>query len=205
MVLCISDGTYYAYKDLNEEEVASGEGICSYNGETGDFTIISDVDALNEQIANLQAEIDSMKSDLATVITEKGVMTSSTDSFETIMNNLSNIKVGRKITKLGNYPMASTASVFSSSTINLTSYANYKNLTVDDILVEATRIQLGTTYSSWISADNPGVGISLSKSYNANTGILTITAVGNNTAGTSIGFGFGNANWNSYFNIYVIE
>ena len=61
MVLCISDGTYYAYKDLNEEEVVSGKGICSYNGETGNFTIISDVDELTAQIADLQEQLEISK------------------------------------------------------------------------------------------------------------------------------------------------
>ena len=56
VVLCISDGKYYAYKELTEDEVTTGKGSCSYDGQTGDFNIISDVDTLNKQITDLRAE-----------------------------------------------------------------------------------------------------------------------------------------------------
>lgn len=62
VVLCVSNGKYYAYKELTEDKVTTGKGGCLYNGETGDFNIISDVDTLNRQIADLQAEIANLKS-----------------------------------------------------------------------------------------------------------------------------------------------
>lgn len=61
VVLCISDGKYYAYKNQEESKVTSGTGSCSYNGETGDFDIISDVDTLNAEIKSLKAEISTLK------------------------------------------------------------------------------------------------------------------------------------------------
>lgn len=61
VVLCISDGKYYAYKEINEDEVTTGKGSCSYDGETGDFNIISDIDTLNQQIRDLQAELTTLK------------------------------------------------------------------------------------------------------------------------------------------------
>lgn len=61
VVLCISDGKYYAYKEITESDVVTGKGSCSYDGETGNFNIISDIDTLNQQIRDLQAEITDLK------------------------------------------------------------------------------------------------------------------------------------------------
>src|SRR5574344_276441 len=61
VVLCISDGKYYAYKEINDDKVTTGKGSCSYDGETGNFNIISDIDTLNQQIRDLQAEITDLK------------------------------------------------------------------------------------------------------------------------------------------------
>lgn len=92
VVLCISDGKYYAYKEINSDKVITGKGSCSYNGETGDFNIISDIDTLNKQIINLQEQIEIAKSLLAEAITAKGQNTLKTDSFEKMADNINNIK-----------------------------------------------------------------------------------------------------------------
>lgn len=94
VVLCISDGKYYAYKELIEDKVTTGKGSCSYNGETGNFIIISDVDTLNKQIVDLQAQIDNAKNLLSEAITAKGEETSNSDSFEVMAENINKIKTG---------------------------------------------------------------------------------------------------------------
>ncbi len=101
VVLCISDGKYYAYKNQEESKITSGIGSCSYNGETGDFDIISDVDTLNARIAALQEEINKGKTVLAEAITGKGITTSTTNSFEEMATNISQLssEVGNMVLK----------------------------------------------------------------------------------------------------------
>jgi len=78
VVMCIDDGTYYAYKEQNSDEVISGVGTCLYDGTTGDFTIQSDSEVVqqqcNEDKAKLQEKIDELEeeiTDLNNEIAEK--------------------------------------------------------------------------------------------------------------------------------------
>jgi len=78
VVMCIDDGTYYAYKEQNSDEVISGIGTCLYDGTTGDFTIQSDSEVVqqqcNEDKAKLQEKIDELEeeiTDLNNEIAEK--------------------------------------------------------------------------------------------------------------------------------------
>ena len=62
VVLCIDNGKNYAYKELNDNKVTTGNGTCSYDGETGTFEILSDVESLNQEKRELQEEITRLSS-----------------------------------------------------------------------------------------------------------------------------------------------
>jgi len=68
VVMCIDDGTYYAYKEQNSDEVISGIGTCLYDGTTGDFTIQSDTDVIikecDEDKKELQEQINKLTTDV---------------------------------------------------------------------------------------------------------------------------------------------
>ena len=62
VVLCIDNGKNYAYKELSDNKVTTGNGTCSYDGETGTFEILSDVESLNREKRELEEEITRLSS-----------------------------------------------------------------------------------------------------------------------------------------------
>lgn len=74
----------------------------------------------------------------------------------------------RKITKL-NKSVGVTSAGVTSANIKITEYTNYKNITIDNIFVQFTRL-----------ASYPGTNQNMTYSYNASTGTLTITSSSSN-------------------------
>lgn len=81
----------------------------------------------------------------------------------------------RKITKLSKSVGVTSAGVTSAS-VKITEYTNYKNITIDNIFVQFTRL-----------ASYPGTNQNMTYSYNANTGTLTITSSSSNAPFRSSG------------------
>lgn len=73
-----------------------------------------------------------------------------------------------KITKL-NKSVGVTSAGVTSASVKITEYTNYKNITIDNIFVQFTRL-----------ASYPGTNQNMTYSYNANTGTLTITSSSSN-------------------------
>lgn len=73
-----------------------------------------------------------------------------------------------KITKL-NKSVGVTSAGVTSANIKITEYTNYKNITIDNIFVQFTRL-----------ASYPGTNQNMTYSYNASTGTLTITSSSSN-------------------------
>ena len=69
-----------------------------------------------------------------------------------------------KITKLSKSVGVTSTGVISAS-VGITEYTNYKNITIDNIFVQFTRL-----------SSHPGTNQDMTYSYNANTGTLTITS-----------------------------
>lgn len=80
-----------------------------------------------------------------------------------------------KITKL-NKSVGVTSAGVTSANIKITEYTNYKNITIDNIFVQFTRL-----------ASYPGTNQNMTYSYNANTGTLTITSSSSNAPFRSSG------------------
>lgn len=80
-----------------------------------------------------------------------------------------------KITKLSKSVGVTSAGVTSAS-VRITEYTNYKNITIDNIFVQFTRL-----------ASYPGTNQNMTYSYNANTGTLTITSSSSNAPFRSSG------------------
>lgn len=81
----------------------------------------------------------------------------------------------RKITKLNKSVEVTSAGV-TSANIKITEYTNYKNITIDNIFVQFTRL-----------ASYPGTNQNMTYSYNASTGTLTITSSSSNAPFRSSG------------------
>ncbi len=167
VALCIDDNTNYAYKNVNDTNLTTGKGICSYDGETGDFTIISDVDILKNQISSLQNELNDLKSkgnatedDITkgkTAVVQGNLITGSKEQ----SGNLSTWK-----------KVASKASSINKVTINCTNIDGYEKLTAADFIITPLN-----TASQYIYNESQYVSYQTwTKSYNASTGILTIGA-----------------------------
>lgn len=80
----------------------------------------------------------------------------------------------RKITKL-NKSVGVTSAGVTSANIKITEYTNYKNITIDNIFVQFTRL-----------ASYPGTNQNMTYSYNASTGTLTITSSSSNAPFRSV-------------------
>lgn len=149
VVLCISDGKYYAYKELIEDKVTTGKGSCSYDGQTGNFNIISDVDTLNQQIKDLQAElvstqntlngqidtlqteISNAKASIAGALTNKGVSVSTTAGFDVLAQKINDMSIGYKINTL--YNIYQYSALYSSGTIAILDVSKYSRVKIDSI------------------------------------------------------------------------
>lgn len=131
VVLCVSDGKYYAYKELTEDEVTTGKGSCSYDGETGNFKIISDVDTLNQQIKDLQAEISNAKASIAGALINKGVSVSTTAGFDVLTQKINDMNTGYRINTL--YNIYQYSALYSSGTIAILDVSKYSQVKIDSI------------------------------------------------------------------------
>ncbi len=80
-----------------------------------------------------------------------------------------------KITKLNKSVVVTSAGVTSAS-VKITEYTNYKNIAIDNIFVQFTRL-----------ASYPGTNQNMTYSYNADTGTLTITSSSQNAPFRSSG------------------
>ena len=83
--------------------------------------------------------------------------------------------------------------------ITLTSVKDYGKKTADDFIVEFPKVQL--TFPSSMTT-NTGAGLTITKSYNASTGVLTITSSGNNNCGAT--FGYVNGAWTTQYRVYTL-
>ena len=166
-----------------------------------------DITTLDELVKSNKARIDELeniKNTLKQILNDKGVTTEDSDTLETLVSKVNEISSGKKMTYIGRKTFSSTN--ITASPIDLTSYSKYKDITVDDIYVVPYRIQLGhsSTYTFSLG-DTQGIGITISKSYDESTGILTLSAVGTSVWGNNLGWGYVNVNWQSMFDIYVLE
>lgn len=164
------------------------------------------IEALDYTCGTVTEELNAGKQLIAQALTNIGITTSSTDSFEEMASSINNISTKETMVYLGRFTFASTAAHFTTGTIDISSkYENYKNITMENIYIVPYRIQLGKTYASWVSGDASGVGLTFTNTYNATNGVISIQATGTNTAGSNIAFGFGNATWQTMLDVYVLE
>ena len=110
---------------------------------------------------SLKKSVSDGKSSIASAITAKGVTTEADATFETMANNINNIK--------------SNTLIFTSSPANVASVLPniYSQLTTADFMVGCTNANVSWSISSaYAQPDNPGT-LSPTISYNSTTGILT--------------------------------
>ena len=150
--------------------------------------------------------VDSNLDDFSGTTVDAGSVTSdsnyvyATPPQEGKYDDTSKIRIAKSNSNLKTVELVKSGSMSAASatlSINLTDVSGYKNLTADNFIVEFTRLQLTNTGNT-----NAGTGISISKSYNASTGVLTLTSSGNNNCGCT--FGFVNANWTTYYKVYRV-
>lgn len=188
LATCIDNETLYAKKNTTTNEISVGTGTCgeAINNDT-DFNVLSTVEALQKQVDDLKQELDEKntqiinnskelsddKTSLATAITNKGVTTSPTDSFTTIINNISNIDT-KGYTDLG------VLTYYTNDTggnrpayYDLKGYANYKNITKANIIVMPQTLNATNAGNIYIGSWH-GLGID----YIPETGVLTVYGIG---------------------------
>ena len=124
---------------------------------------------------NAQTKVGAIKGiTTSTSVTETGYAADMTTvkNLQTQIDELnSNL---RKINKL-NKSVGVTSAGVTSANIKITEYTNYKNITIDNIFVQFTRL-----------ASYPGTNQNMTYSYNASTGTLTITSSSSNAPFRSV-------------------
>ncbi|MDD3241646.1 MAG: prepilin-type N-terminal cleavage/methylation domain-containing protein [Bacilli bacterium] len=170
--ICISDGKYFALKNINDTEIKTGEGLCSYDEATNNYSSIELVS--KEQVDELQAQIDQLnseKQELVSTLISNGVSVNPDSSLADVNNYILSNGVGKKIYTLGAGTSFNLKTNY--ATYGLSSTA-YTELTSNDFYVTITR-----SYATFSSGNQLGGGettyANVVKTYNNTTGILTIT------------------------------
>lgn len=154
--------------------IQNGDGTVSFEDVT-DYTQVgstfgaAQINATNEAVnnaADASKIIDSLETIKAN--TQSGYIAGAL-AVKALSSNL------RKITKL-NKSVGVTSAGVTSASVRITEYTNYKNITIDNIFVQFTRL-----------ASYPGTNQNMTYSYNANTGTLTITSSSSNAPFRSSG------------------
>ena len=144
---------------------------------------LSDGTTVQTKITNLTNEMISLgesvadgKASVASAITTKGVITASDASFATMAINIGNISTkaegANELIYLGYMKQTS------SKTFSATSIENYGSLNTDNLVLNITGgiTGTGTSSSGWHSVNTNTLTVTVTKSYNASTGIFTVTA-----------------------------
>lgn len=118
--------------------------------------------ALQNSYNNLNTEYSNFKSIIATAITNKGITTSANASAQVMANNISSI-TGTKVINLGN-----------GTSFNVSNYSGYKNFTIDNFIVGIYSAGVTQTSHQEYNQSGRASGFTISKSYNASTGVLTL-------------------------------
>lgn len=168
--LCIEKNNYYALKNLNYDDVIIGKGTCGeYDTETQEYETNALVskeayDALQKQLDDLNALIATTDATASDIKQGKKAYTSS--GVVTGTNN-------KNIILLGTFA--------ANNTIDVKSYGDYENFTVDNFLIvpQITNLSLNSPTSSNTNGATLyfyGVAqtIAPGKTYNQSSGILSI-------------------------------
>ena len=173
IAVCIDDEEHYAYKNKDTDEIVSGNGTCLYDGTTGDFSsnsLINDLRGKTLVATDISKSADSLNAIIK--IPEEGHYDKNSEitiPIETIENevNLSNVY----------YLGQGTSFDVKSLLPNI----DYTKLTIDNFIVEivsmpsaAAGVVLYSAGGNWGGA--VAGGFNTSKTYNTDTGILTISA-----------------------------
>ncbi len=145
----------------NTDGTVSFEDVTDYK-QVGSTFGAAQINATNEAVNNA-ADASKIMDDLETIKanTQSGYIAGAL-AVKALSSNL------RKITKL-NKSVGVTSAGVTSANIKITEYTNYKNITIDNIFVQFTRL-----------ASYPGTNQNMTYSYNASTGTLTITSSSSN-------------------------
>ena len=202
--VCITDGNYFALKNTNDTEIKTGEGICSYDEDTNNYSSIELVS--KEQVDQLQSQIDQLNSEkdaLINTLISNGVVVSPDASLEDVNNYITSNGVGDKIISLG------AGATFDLKT-NYATYGlkanDYLSFTAESFFVSAQKLNAGGScveLSYWgVTAP---ISVNVTKNYNPTTGILTISNISYSGSykGDKYGTGYFNASIDNI--VYLIK
>lgn len=132
----------------------------------------ADAKAVNESINALKKSVADGKSAIASAITSKGVSTAADATFAAMTDNIRSISTKPRVRDLGNGYSFNVSGIC----------PNYRELTADNFVVDC---KAGAHTVGDGTEDNPNIhwsarfhGFGITKNYNPNTGIFTITNYG---------------------------
>ena len=175
-VLDTSVNTQRKYQmTTNEDGTVSFTDVTEYS-QVGDTFGAADVNAMNEAVNSCFQSVSDGKALVASAITGKGVITAAEATFETMANNVGAISKGKCI-----YLGAGTS--FNVQSICANNGLDYKKLTSSNFIVGASGGSAASITNTSASGyyNNPVAsvgGFTVSKSYNASTGVLNISGNG---------------------------
>ncbi|MDD3241370.1 MAG: prepilin-type N-terminal cleavage/methylation domain-containing protein [Bacilli bacterium] len=102
--ICISDGKYFALKNINDTEIKTGEGLCSYDEATNNYSSIelvskeqvdelqNQLDQANAKISELNNKISIDENNLTSLLTNKGITLTGDEELSDLIDLVSTIK-----------------------------------------------------------------------------------------------------------------
>ena len=159
------------------------DGINNYKSQIN--TCNSNYATLNSNYSTLNTNFTNYKKGVTTALKNKGVNVTESSTLAQVQTGINGISKGTlKRVKVGSWSSGYNES--NTATINCTSIPNYKNLTANNFALELTGGYGGADTQDHVGHKSLTVG----KSYNASTGVLTLTNLGDYWSKGSAGYGY---------------
>lgn len=171
-------GVIINISNINKEIKKQQESKSLQLGETTSDNAYVDLQTHLSEVKIQEQKLISFKNDIATAITEMGIETSENASSATMSNNIKNIN--RHI-----YIGTTSSSYVASQTFDCSSITGYENLTIDNFEFIAKRLEV-TQMDTYATVGTSKSDLTLRRSYDASTGILTLTYWGIGREYTSV-------------------